>query len=647
MDILGVVTALAVGATDITATLDGVSGSAVITVENPVESIVVTPAIVEVGLSTQSTLTAEAFDAGGNSLTRMFTWASDDVEVATVTSAGVVFGKAVGLANISASVEGITGVAAIDVKEFPIVSLMVDPPTARVRQGAALSLRGVLTDDRDNEVIAKTIVWSFNPPLNHGLSFPDVDRQDIVVFTGSQIEVGDVTIRAAFEGLMAESVVEVYRPVVATVTLNPTDSTVTVGALVSFTASVVDEDALPVTGRTTTWTIDDSDIAIIDANGQVITLKEGTVNISAEVDGVIGTTQLTVEGFTLQSVSSGALHSCGVTAAGFGFCWGKGADGRLGTDSTTDQSLPTAIKTSMTFAEIHAANEHTCGRSGDQIYCWGKRSSGRLGGGTIVGFSSVPVLVSGGLAFSRLSTSVDHACAITDTNDLYCWGEGDSGRLGNNSTTDLNVPTQITGPEAEPLAKWSKVSAGRDHTCALTVAGKPYCWGHNAAGELGNAATVESRVAVPVLTTEVFSDIRVGDRFSCGLTAVGALYCWGDNSNGKLGIGSAAANSNVPVLINGLSFIAIDLGSDHACGVSGLLGYCWGSGANGRLGAGNTDSKRVPTAIPNSPAFSSISAGGHSCGVANGLGSCFGSNDVGQMGDNSTMERLIPTAIYP
>ncbi len=647
VDVLGLVTALAVGVADITATLDGVSGSAVITVENPVDSITVTPATLEVGLNTQATLTAEAFDADGNPLTRTFTWASEDVEVATVSSSGVVFGKAVGMTNISASADGISGVAAIEVKEFPIVSLTIDPATARVRQSSTLSLTAVLIDDQGNEVIAKQVGWSYNPALLGGLASVDLDRPDIVVFSAAANQTGSATIRATFEGLMAESVVEVYRPVVASVALTPADSTVTVGSLVSFTASVIDEDGLAVTGRSVAWTVDDGDIATIDANGQVITLKEGTVNISAEVDGVIGTTSLTVEGITLQAVSSGAIHSCGVTAAGFGFCWGKGTDGRLGNDSTADQGLPAAIKTSMTFAEIHAANEHSCGRSGDQVYCWGRRNAGRLGSGNTGGSTAVPELISGGLAISRLSTSVDHACVVTQTSELYCWGEGDSGRLGNNSTADLDVPTQIIAPAAEPAAKWSKVSAGRDHTCALTVAGKPYCWGHNAAGELGNAATAESRVAVPVLTNQVFSDIRVGNRFSCGLTAAGALYCWGDNTNGKLGIGSAAANSNIPVLINGLSFTAIDLGNEHACGVSGLLGYCWGSGANGRLGTGNTDSKNTPTAIPNSPAFSSISAGDHSCGVANGLGFCFGLNDGGQLGDNTTMERLIPTAIYP
>jgi alpha-tubulin suppressor-like RCC1 family protein/uncharacterized protein YjdB len=646
VDAFGVVTGLAVGVSDVSATVEGISGSAVITVENPVDSIVVTPATLELGLDTESTLVAEAFDARGNSLTRTLTWSSEDVQIATVTSAGLVFGKSVGTVNILASADGVSGVSAVEVKEFPIVSMTIDPATARVRQRSTLSLRAVLLDDRGNEVIGKSVGWTYNPAILGGLA-SDVDRPDIVVFSAAANQVGSATIRATFEGLMAESIVEVYRPVVATVTLTPLDSTVTVGSLVSFTASVIDEDGLPVTGRTVAWSVDDPSIATIDMNGQVTTLKEGVVAVSAEVDGVIGTTPLTVEGFLLQSVSSGELHSCGVTPAGFGFCWGEGADGRLGTGSTDDQRLPTAIATAMTFDEIDAANEHACGRSGGNIYCWGKRSTGRLGGGNTGGSTSTPELTSGGLSFLQMSTSVDHACAVNDANDIYCWGEGGSGRLGSNSTGDLDVPTLIVPPAAEPLAKWSKVAAGRDHTCAITLAGKLYCWGHNASGELGNGGVVESRVAVPVLTTEVFTDISVGNRFSCGINGAGALYCWGDNSNGKLGISMAVPLSNIPVLVAGLSFSAIDLGNDHACGVSGALGYCWGSGANGRLGTGDTDPKMAPTQIPNSPAFSFISAGAHSCGVANGLAFCFGPNNVGQLGDNSLLERLIPTAVYP
>ncbi len=646
VDAFGVVTGLDVGVTDISATVEGVSGSAVITVENPVDSIVVTPATFELGLNTESTLVAEAFDARGNPLTRTLTWSSEDPLIATVTNTGVVFGKSVGMVNIVASADGVRGISAVEVKEFPIVSMTIDPVTARVRQSSTLSLRAVLLDDHGNEVIGKSVGWTYNPAILGGLA-SDVERPDIVVFSAAPNQVGSVTIRGTLDGLMAESVVEVYRPVVATVTLSPADSTSKVGSLVSFVASVIDEDGLAVTGRTVAWSVDDTSIATIDMNGQVKTLKEGTVAVSAEVDGVVGTTPLTVDGFLLESVSSGAIHTCGITPDGLGFCWGEGADGRLGTDSNDDQLLPTAIKTAMTFDEIHAANEHTCGRSGGAVYCWGKRSAGRLGGGNTGASASTPELTSGGLSFLQMSTSVDHTCAVNDANDIYCWGEGDSGRLGVNSTTDLDVPTLILPPAAEPLAKWAKVAAGRDHTCAMTLAGALYCWGHNASGELGNGDVAESRVAVPVLSTEVFTDISVGNRFSCGITGGGALYCWGDNTDGKLGISMAVPLSNTPVLVAGLSFSAIDLGNNHACGVSGALGYCWGSGANGRLGTGNTDAQMAPIQIPNSPAFSFISAGGHSCGVANGSPFCFGSNNVGQLGDNSILERLIPTAVYP
>src|SRR5207244_2662046 len=113
----GLVTAVATGAATITATSEGQSGTAVVTVSNvPVASVTVTPAVASVQAGQTVQLSATLRDANGNILTgRTVTWASTNTPVATVTGTGLVTAKVAGSATITATSEGQSGTAAITV----------------------------------------------------------------------------------------------------------------------------------------------------------------------------------------------------------------------------------------------------------------------------------------------------------------------------------------------------------------------------------------------------------------------------------------------------------------------------------------------------------------------------------------------------
>jgi alpha-tubulin suppressor-like RCC1 family protein len=76
-----------------------------------------------------------------------------------------------------------------------------------------------------------------------------------------------------------------------------------------------------------------------------------------------------------------------------------------------------------------------------------------------------------------------------------CWGYNGTGQLGDNSTTESNVPVAVSGLSSGVAA----ISAGASHTCALTSAGGVMCWGDNVYGELGNNSGAESDVPVSVI----------------------------------------------------------------------------------------------------------------------------------------------------
>ncbi len=118
----GLLTAVAAGTATITATSEGKSGSAAITVVPSVALLSVTPVSARLVPQQTNQLTASTRDAAGNVLTgRTITWTSSAPVVATVSATGLVTAVTVGTATITAVSEGKSGSAAITVGEGGLV----------------------------------------------------------------------------------------------------------------------------------------------------------------------------------------------------------------------------------------------------------------------------------------------------------------------------------------------------------------------------------------------------------------------------------------------------------------------------------------------------------------------------------------------
>src|SRR4051812_41319224 len=95
----------------------------------------------------------------------------------------------------------------------------------------------------------------------------------------------------------------------------------------------------------------------------------------------------------------------------------------------------------------------------------------------------------------KVSTGLMHACAVTRTGGVRCWGGNLSGQLGNDSMVDSLVPVDVMGLSSGVVA----IAAGSQHTCAITQAGGVKCWGKNFTGELGDGSTTDRHVPVNVV----------------------------------------------------------------------------------------------------------------------------------------------------
>ena len=292
----GDVAAISPGTTMLTATTEGVSGQASMTVVPvpaiPIATIAVSlgaTSIVE-GQSTQATATLK--DANGNVLSdRTVSWQSSSTGIATVSANGGISGIAAGTTTITASSEGKTGSASLSVTApppVPVAAVAVSPSSPSVQAGSTLQLSAVTSDAAGNVLTGRTIAWSSN-----ATSIANVSASGLV----TALAAGSAIVTATSEGKTGTSSVTVTTPPpvpVATVTVSPAAPSVQVGSTVQLSAVARDASGNVLTGRTVTWTSSNTTLASVSTSGLVSALVAGTVTITANCGGVNGTSSVTV-----------------------------------------------------------------------------------------------------------------------------------------------------------------------------------------------------------------------------------------------------------------------------------------------------------------------------------------------------------------
>jgi alpha-tubulin suppressor-like RCC1 family protein len=268
-----------------------------------------------------------------------------------------------------------------------------------------------------------------------------------------------------------------------------------------------------------------------------------------------------------------------------------------------------------------------------EVYCWGLGGFGQLGHGSVVDVSLVPVRVASDEHFVDITCGSYHACGATAGGTAYCWGDENSGKLGNGAEWDGYAEPQPTPLPVVGGHSFVSISAAYNHTCAVTAEGKAYCWGSNRYGQLGNgegSGVYTSPVAA--VSERSFKIVRAGSHdFTCGVTLDDTLLCWGHNDLSQLGRGTDTKEELIPESPVGLSTaIAVDGAWAHTCAIAtDGSAYCWGQCARcGKLGDGQFASSMVPVPVAGGLTFKSIDTGGDtSCGVTvDDRGYCWGWN---------------------
>ena len=348
-------------------------------------------------------------------------------------------------------------------------------------------------------------------------------------------------------------------------------------------------------------------------------------------------------------IAAGGENTCAVLVAGRVACWGRSNFGVIGNNTTINsgvasvQATPAYVHTSADdstplgeVTQVSVSFYSACAVASGGVKCWGWNGAGQLGDNTTTNrptpVSVVGVGASGTLSgIAQVAVGTAHACARTSGGEMRCWGDNNSGKLGNDdlTETDTSTPVNVVASSGDPtvLTAVAQMTAGDEHTCAATISGGGKCWGRTAegavgdgrgAGLIGNGDPTPEVAPVSVLGIgEAFggspltgvSGLSAGFAHTCALMSDSSVTCWGRAAYGRLGNGTATPSLAAPAAVvgvgatgqlSGASMVAG--GQRHTCAASTLGGvWCWGDWNWGQLGDGREDSPGFANQTQSSP----------------------------------------------
>lgn len=255
-------------------------------------------------------------------------------------------------------------------------------------------------------------------------------------------------------------------------------------------------------------------------------------------------------------ISAGQYFVVALRRNGEVVTWGRNEIGELGTTAeiaTTPMNvreksgniLVGAVK--VTAGKLNGAALKTDGT----VWVWGSNANSQLGQGDKVNSTyAIPVLAPIGTTYLNnikdIQAGNNFFISLTNDGEIYSWGIGGSGQLGNGATSEKNIAVK-----AKDLANIQKIAVGNDFVIALISDGRVYTWGYGGAGRLGNGSTSNqsSPVQVKLNASTFLTDVvDIGAIYSSGyaLASDGSVYAWGAGAEGQLG-NDASSNSSYPV----------------------------------------------------------------------------------------------------
>jgi hypothetical protein len=294
----GLATAMTAGSTTISASFQGITGSATLTVTDAqLAAIIVTPAIPSIAIGTRLQFIATGLFSDGTSqdLTPSATWLASPANVCSIDPSGLATGLAAGTCTISATFQGVTGSATLTVTDAQLAAIIVTPAIPSIAIGTRLQFIATgLFSDGTSQDLTPSATWLASPA-----NVCSIDPSGLA--TG--LAVGTCTISASFQGITGSATLTVTDVILAAIEVTPSISMIADGTTLQFIATGLfsdgtSQDLTP----SATWLASPANVCSIDPSGLATGLAVGTCTISASFQGVTGNATLTVTDVILAAI---------------------------------------------------------------------------------------------------------------------------------------------------------------------------------------------------------------------------------------------------------------------------------------------------------------------------------------------------------
>jgi alpha-tubulin suppressor-like RCC1 family protein len=196
------------------------------------------------------------------------------------------------------------------------------------------------------------------------------------------------------------------------------------------------------------------------------------------------------------AVSNGSQHVLTLKSDGTLWSWGLNDAGQLGHDDEQNMYVPTQVGTESDWTNISAGYAASAAiKANGTLWVWGYNEYGMVGDGTTID-RYAPTQVGIETDWSSVAITT-HTMAIKANGTLWAWGRNNYGKIGNG----LSTGSQLTPVQIGSDTDWIMAVPGFEHSIAIKGNGTIYTWGHNNEGQLGDGTTVDKILPTQIGTT--------------------------------------------------------------------------------------------------------------------------------------------------